>query len=40
MDLKVPPSPRLRSREPVAAGGLVGTGRRTSATTPEQDGDV
>jgi NADH-quinone oxidoreductase subunit H len=40
MDLKVPPSPRLRSREDVAAGAVVGTGRRSSAPTPEEDGDV
>jgi NADH-quinone oxidoreductase subunit H len=40
MDLKVPPSPRLRSRETVGAGGLVGTGRRGPAPTPEEDGDV
>jgi NADH-quinone oxidoreductase subunit H len=34
MDLVVPPSPRLRSREPVGAtpGAVVGTGRR--GTTP------
>jgi NADH-quinone oxidoreductase subunit H len=44
MDLKVPPSPRLR-RQPVStdgaplAGGVVGTGRR-GTTTPEEDGDV
>ncbi|HEV7728268.1 MAG TPA: NADH-quinone oxidoreductase subunit H, partial [Modestobacter sp.] len=40
MDLKVPPSPRLRRREAVAAGAVVGTGRRSSAPTPEEDGDV
>jgi NADH-quinone oxidoreductase subunit H len=44
MDLKVPPSPRLRRREPVAPDGsaVVGTGRRGAArtTTPEEDGDV
>ena len=28
MDLRVPPSPRLRSREAVGAGTVVGTGRR------------
>jgi NADH-quinone oxidoreductase subunit H len=37
MDLVVPPSPRLRSREPV--GTVVGTGRR-SPSTPQEDGDV
>jgi NADH-quinone oxidoreductase subunit H len=43
MDLKVPPSPRLR-REPVATGGaVVGTGRRGATATSsrtEEDGDV
>ena len=41
MDLKVPPSPRLR-REPVATGGsVVSTGRRGStSTTAKEDGDV
>jgi NADH-quinone oxidoreductase subunit H len=39
MDLRVPPSPRLRSRETVAAGTVVGTGRR-SDPTPQEDGDV
>jgi NADH-quinone oxidoreductase subunit H len=44
MDLKVPPSPRLR-REPVVAGtSVVGTGRRgstsTSTATTQEDGDV
>jgi NADH-quinone oxidoreductase subunit H len=44
MDLKVPPSPRLR-REPVATdgsavpGAVVSTGRR-SATSTKEDGDV
>jgi NADH-quinone oxidoreductase subunit H len=35
MDLVVPPSPRLRSREPVGAtpGAVVGTGRRGTTTT-------
>jgi NADH-quinone oxidoreductase subunit H len=38
MDLKVPPSPRLRSREPVAPGGaVVSTGRR-STTAVADDG--
>ncbi|TFV76900.1 NADH-quinone oxidoreductase subunit NuoH [Blastococcus sp. CT_GayMR19] len=41
MDLKVPPSPRLRGREPVApSGGVVGTGRRGSTSTLQEDGDV
>jgi NADH-quinone oxidoreductase subunit H len=40
MDLRVPPSPRLRSREAVGAGTVVGTGRRSSAPTSEEDGDV
>jgi NADH-quinone oxidoreductase subunit H len=42
MDLKVPPSPRLR-REPVATGtSVVGTGRRgsTTSTQSKEDGDV
>ncbi|MCW2634509.1 MAG: nuoH2 [Blastococcus sp.] len=43
MDLRVPPSPRLR-REPVAPDGtaVVGTGRRgsTGATSPKENGDV
>jgi NADH-quinone oxidoreductase subunit H len=46
MDLKVPPSPRLR-REPAttgaaATGAVVGRGRRgaTSTTTAKEDGDV
>jgi NADH-quinone oxidoreductase subunit H len=44
LDLRVPPSPRLRSRETVGAGTVVGTGRRGStltdpAPTIEQDGD-
>jgi NADH-quinone oxidoreductase subunit H len=48
MDLKVPPSPRLR-RQPVASDGapVVSTGRRGSTsssvldpTTPKEDGDV
>jgi NADH-quinone oxidoreductase subunit H len=39
MDLKVPPSPRLR-REPVSTDGtVVGTGRR-AATSTKEDGDV
>ncbi|MDP5181424.1 NADH-quinone oxidoreductase subunit NuoH [Blastococcus sp. BMG 814] len=39
MDLVVPPSPRLR-REPVATDGtVVGTGRRTTPTTSQEDGD-
>jgi NADH-quinone oxidoreductase subunit H len=37
MDLKVPPSPRLRGRETVPAGGVVGTGRRGAATSQEDD---
>ncbi|MCW2620190.1 MAG: nuoH, partial [Modestobacter sp.] len=40
MDLRVPPSPRLRSREAVGAGTVVGTGRRSSAPANEEDGDV
>jgi len=41
MDLRVPPSPRLSSREAVGAGTVVGTGRRGSGATPtEEDGDV
>ncbi|MCZ2822527.1 NADH-quinone oxidoreductase subunit NuoH [Modestobacter sp. VKM Ac-2977] len=40
MDLVVPPSPRLRSRESVSAGTVVGTGRRSSSTTPEETDDV
>jgi NADH-quinone oxidoreductase subunit H len=40
MDLKVPPSPRLRSREAVAAGTVVSSGRRARSSTPEEDGDV
>jgi NADH-quinone oxidoreductase subunit H len=45
MDLTVPPSPRLRRREPVApdgsavTGSVVGTGRR-GATSTREDGDV
>ncbi|GAA3155638.1 NADH-quinone oxidoreductase subunit NuoH [Blastococcus jejuensis] len=43
MDLKVPPSPRLR-RQPVASDGsaVVGTGRRGAprTTTTQEDGDV
>ncbi|MGY1691278.1 NADH-quinone oxidoreductase subunit NuoH [Geodermatophilus sp. SYSU D01105] len=39
MDLAVPPSPRLRSREAVAAGGVVSTGRRGTPTA-EEDGDA
>jgi NADH-quinone oxidoreductase subunit H len=38
MDLRVPPSPRLRSRETV--GAVVGTGRRGTTPTPQEDGDV
>jgi NADH-quinone oxidoreductase subunit H len=40
MDLKVPPSPRLR-RQPVASDGapVVSTGRR-GATSVKEDGDV
>jgi NADH-quinone oxidoreductase subunit H len=42
MDLVVPPSPRLRSREPVGAttrtdGGVVSSGRRGSTTTAAQE---
>jgi NADH-quinone oxidoreductase subunit H len=42
MDLKVPPSPRLRSREPVTPdGAVVSTGRRTTtATADEENRDV
>jgi NADH-quinone oxidoreductase subunit H len=42
MDLKVPPSPRLRSREPVAPdGAVVSTGRRSpTATVDEENGNV
>ncbi|MCZ2816909.1 NADH-quinone oxidoreductase subunit NuoH [Modestobacter sp. VKM Ac-2984] len=40
MDLVVPPSPRLRRREAVGAGTVVGTGRRSSSTTPEETDDV
>ncbi|MGY5883999.1 NADH-quinone oxidoreductase subunit NuoH [Modestobacter lacusdianchii] len=45
MDLVVPPSPRLRSRETVGAGTVVGTGRRGSGAadptpTSEEDGDA
>ncbi|MCZ2823579.1 MULTISPECIES: NADH-quinone oxidoreductase subunit NuoH [unclassified Modestobacter] len=40
MDLVVPPSPRLRRRESVGAGTVVGTGRRSSSTTPEETDDV
>jgi NADH-quinone oxidoreductase subunit H len=38
MDLKVPPSPRLR-RQPVAPDGapVVSTGRRGTATVEEND---
>jgi len=40
MDLKVPPSPRLR-REPVATdGSVVSTGRRGATSTTQEDGDV
>jgi NADH-quinone oxidoreductase subunit H len=44
MDLRVPPSPRLSSRETVGAGTVVGTGRRSStltdpAPTPQEDGN-
>jgi NADH-quinone oxidoreductase subunit H len=40
MDLKVPPSPRLR-RETVGAGGVVSSGRRGAGTsTPEENPDV
>jgi NADH-quinone oxidoreductase subunit H len=40
MDLAVPPSPRLRSREAVAPDGtVVGTGRR-SGTGTQEDVDV
>ncbi|MBW8765505.1 MAG: NADH-quinone oxidoreductase subunit H, partial [Geodermatophilales bacterium] len=40
MDLKVPPSPRLRRREPVGAeGAVVSTGRRGTARV-EEDVDV
>jgi NADH-quinone oxidoreductase subunit H len=40
MDLKVPPSPRLR-RQPVGTDGspVVSTGRR-GTTTVEEDGDA
>jgi NADH-quinone oxidoreductase subunit H len=51
MDLRVPPSPRLRRAEPVGAapradGGLVSTGRRgatrsdAALTDVQEDGDV
>ena len=41
MDLKVPPSPRLRSREPVAPdGAVVSTGRRGATRVEEEDRDV
>jgi NADH-quinone oxidoreductase subunit H len=42
MDLKVPPSPRLRSREPVSPdGAVVSTGRRsTTATADEENRNV
>jgi NADH-quinone oxidoreductase subunit H len=42
MDLKVPPSPRLRRREPVATDGtaVVSTGRRAAPTSPKENGDV
>jgi NADH-quinone oxidoreductase subunit H len=42
MDLKVPPSPRLRSRESVAPdGAVVSTGRRSpTATVDEENGNV
>jgi NADH-quinone oxidoreductase subunit H len=42
MDLVVPPSPRLSSREgeEVAAGSVVGTGRRTRPTPAGEDTDV
>ena len=41
MDLKVPPSPRLR-RQPVATDGaaIVSTGRRGSTSSTQEDGDV
>ncbi|MGZ4622928.1 MAG: NADH-quinone oxidoreductase subunit NuoH [Blastococcus sp.] len=40
LDLKVPPSPRLR-RQPVATDGtVVGTGRRGTPSTTMEDGDV
>jgi NADH-quinone oxidoreductase subunit H len=41
MDLKVPPSPRLR-RQPVASDGapVVSTGRRGTTTSSKEDGDV
>ncbi|MGY1857786.1 NADH-quinone oxidoreductase subunit NuoH [Modestobacter sp. SYSU DS0290] len=39
MDLVVPPSPRL-GRESVGAGAVVGTGRRGTAPTEQEDGDV
>ena len=35
MDLKVPPSPRLRAREPVGAAGVVSTGRRGAGVVEE-----
>jgi NADH-quinone oxidoreductase subunit H len=40
MDLKVPPSPRLRSREPVTAeGAVVSTGRRSSTAVVDERPD-
>jgi NADH-quinone oxidoreductase subunit H len=39
LDLKVPPSPRLRSRDTVPAGSVVGTGRRGRVTTVQEDDD-
>ncbi|MGY1842454.1 NADH-quinone oxidoreductase subunit NuoH [Modestobacter sp. SYSU DS0875] len=39
MDLVVPPSPRL-GRESVGAGAVVGTGRRGTPPTEQEDGDV
>jgi NADH-quinone oxidoreductase subunit H len=46
MDLRVPPSPRLRRQAPAAEGavapsGVVSTGRRGAGTaTVEEDDDV
>ncbi len=38
MDLKVPPSPRLRGREPAATeGAVVSTGRRTATVTADEE---
>jgi len=40
MDLRVPPSPRLR-RQPVASdGAVVSTGRRGPTSNTQEDGDV